>query len=62
MRPQLECCIQFWGPQWKKDVDVLERVEYKVTKMVKGLEHLSYESAETSPRIEEAQREPQQRL
>ncbi|PKU31623.1 hypothetical protein llap_18075 [Limosa lapponica baueri] len=31
------------GPQFKKDMEVLERVQWRATKMIKGLEHLSYE-------------------
>jgi len=31
------------GPQHKKDMDVLEQVQKRVTKMIRGLEHLSYE-------------------
>ena len=32
-----------WGPQRRKDVELLERVQRRATKMIQGLEHLSYE-------------------
>ncbi|KAJ7424559.1 hypothetical protein BTVI_06059 [Pitangus sulphuratus] len=40
MRPQLEWCIQLWGPQHKNDIDMLELVQRKAIKMIRGMEHL----------------------
>ncbi|KAK4829331.1 hypothetical protein QYF61_003207 [Mycteria americana] len=43
LRPHLQCCVQPWGPQHREDMDLLERVQRRATKMITGLEHLSYE-------------------
>ena len=42
LRPHSAYCIQVWSPQHKKGVDLLEWVQRRATKMIKGLEHLSY--------------------
>ncbi|XP_059576183.1 uncharacterized protein LOC132247417 [Alligator mississippiensis] len=40
--PQLEYCVQFWAPHFKRDVDNIERVQRRATHMIQGQQGRPY--------------------
>jgi ribonuclease P/MRP protein subunit RPP40 len=43
VRPKLEFCVQAWRPYLRKDIDKIERVQHRATKMIAECRGLSYE-------------------
>ena len=42
MKPHLEYAVQFWSPNLRKDIERLENVQKRATKMIAGIRHKSY--------------------
>ena len=43
VRPHLEYAVQFWSPTQRKDIDRMEKVQARATKLIPSIRHISYE-------------------
>ena len=43
VRPHLEYCVQMWSSLYRRDMDLLDHIKKRFTKMNQGMEHLSCE-------------------
>ena len=43
VRPHLEYTVQLWSQFLRKDIDLLEKLQHRATKMIHGFSGLGYE-------------------
>ena len=43
VRPHLDYAVQFWSPYYRMDIESLERVQRRMTKMIHNIRNLPYE-------------------
>ena len=43
VRPYLEYCTPAWSPHYRKDIQLLEKVQHRFTRMISNVKHLSYD-------------------
>ena len=43
IRPHIEYCVQAWSPYYAKDIDLLEKVQHRATKLLPQLANLPYQ-------------------
>ena len=43
VRPHIEYCVQAWRPYYQKDVDNLEKIQRRATRMMEEVRGMDYE-------------------
>ena len=43
VRPHLDYAVQFWSPHYRKDINLLESVQRRMTKRIQGMKDIPYE-------------------
>ena len=43
VRPHLEYCCQIWNSNYSKDIDLVEGVQRRTTKLITSMQNLSYD-------------------
>ena len=44
VRPKLDYCVQVWSPYLKKDINRIEQIQHRATRMINGFWKFDYES------------------
>ena len=42
VRPHLDYAVQFWSPYYRMDINRLEAIQRRMTKMISGIRNLEY--------------------
>ena len=43
VRPHLDYAVQFWSPYYRMDIERLESLQRRMTRMIQGLKNLTYQ-------------------
>ena len=53
------CCAQVWAPQHKRETGIWEQLQQRATKVIKGLESLTYKERLRAGTVQPGEEKPQ---